>query len=73
MVRDRVLEALSARGFSKGEAEQMISRLESKGGAPGSVETLVKEIEKTEYVPEIDIRLPHRSRDDLPRRQNALT
>jgi len=59
MVRDRVLEALSARGFSKGEAEQMISRLESKGGAPGSVETLVKEIEKTEYVPEIDIRLPH--------------
>ena len=59
MVRDRVLEALSARGFSKGEAEQMIARLESKGGAPGSVETLVKEIEKTEYVPEIDIRLPH--------------
>ena len=59
MVRDRVLEALSARGFSKGESEQMISRLESKGGAPGSVETLVKEIEKTEYVPEIDIRLPH--------------
>lgn len=59
MVRERVLEALSARGFSKGEAEQMIARLESKGGAPGSVETLVKEIEKTEYVPEIDIRLPH--------------
>ena len=59
MVRERVLEALSARGFSKGEAEQMISRLESKGGALGSVETLVKEIEKTEYVPEIDIRLPH--------------
>jgi len=59
MVRDRVLEALSARGFSKGESEQMLSRLESKGGAPGSVETLVKEIEKTEYVPEIDIRLPH--------------
>ena len=66
MVRDRVLEALSARGFSKGEAEQMISRLEAKTGggvttteSKTTVETLVKEIEKTEYVPEIDIRLPH--------------
>ena len=49
MVRDRVLEALTARGFSVGEAEQMITRLESKGGA-SSVETLVKEIEKTEYI-----------------------
>ncbi len=26
MVRDRVLEALSARGFSKGESEQMVAR-----------------------------------------------
>src|SRR5574343_351859 len=58
MVRDRVLEALTARGFSAGEAEQMITRLESKGGA-SSVETLVKEIEKTEYVPELNVRLPN--------------
>ena len=58
MVRDRVLEALTARGFSAGEAEQMITRLESKGGA-SSVETLVKEIEKTEYIPELNIRLPN--------------
>lgn len=58
MVRDRVLEALTARGFSAGEAEQMITRLESKGGA-SNVETLVKEIEKTEYIPELNIRLPN--------------
>src|SRR5574343_648211 len=58
MVRDRVLEAFTARGFSAGEAEQMITRLESKGGA-SSVETLVKEIEKTEYVPELNVRLPN--------------
>lgn len=58
MVRDRVLEALTARGFSAGEAEQMITRLESKGGA-SNVEALVKEIEKTEYVPELNIRLPN--------------
>lgn len=58
MVRDRVLEALTARGFSAGEAEQMITRLESKGGA-SNIETLVKEIEKTEYIPELNIRLPN--------------
>ena len=66
MVRDRVLEALSARGFSKGESEQMVSRLEGKasGGSTTTdsrttVETLVKEIEKTEYIPELNIRLPN--------------
>jgi len=66
IVRDRVFEALSARGFSKGEAEQMIARLEAKSGggttmteSKTTVETLIKEIEKTEYIPEIDIRLPH--------------
>ena len=58
MVRDRVLEALTARGFSAGEAEQMLTQLESKGGA-SSVEALVKEIEKTEYIPELNIRLPN--------------
>ena len=66
MVRDRVLEALSARGFSKGESEQMVARLEGKasGGSTTTdsrttVETLVKEIEKTEYIPELNIRLPN--------------
>src|SRR5574343_598273 len=66
MVRDRVLEALSARGFSKGESEQMDARLEGKasGGSTTTdsrttVETLVKEIEKTEYIPELNIRLPN--------------
>jgi hypothetical protein len=66
MVRDRVLEALSARGFSKGESEQMVARLEGKasGGSTTTdskttVETLIREIEKTEYVAELDIRLPN--------------
>jgi hypothetical protein len=68
MVTDRVKEALSARGFSKGESEQMLARVieGNKGGTGGgtttiehTVEKIVKEIEKTEYIPELDIRLPN--------------
>jgi hypothetical protein len=68
MVTDRVKEALSARGFSKGEADQMLARVieGNKGGTGGgttriehTVEKIVKEIEKTEYIPELDIRLPN--------------
>jgi hypothetical protein len=64
MVTDRVKEALSARGFSKGESDQMLARIidgnkgEGKAGSTTRVETIIKEIERTEYVPELDIRLP---------------
>lgn len=59
LVREKVLEALAARGFSTGEAEQMVNRLSNKAADSKTVETMVKEIEKTEYVPELDIRLPN--------------
>lgn len=59
LVKNRVLEALRARGFAEGEAQQMIDRLMAKGGEGGTVEKLVKEIEKTELVQELNIRLPH--------------
>lgn len=59
MVKNRVLEALAARGFSKGEADQMVARLMAKEATGATVEKLVKEIEKTEYMPELDIRLPN--------------
>ena len=59
LVREKVLEALAARGFSQGEAEQMVNRLSNKAADSKTVETMVREIEKTEYVPELDIRLPN--------------
>ena len=59
MVRERVAEALKARGFSDGEAKQMIGRLMAKEASSSTVEKVMTEIRKTEYVPEIDIRLPN--------------
>lgn len=67
MVKNRVLEALKARGFSDGEAAQMIDRLMAKGGKSTSttetvtetVERVAKEVEKTVFEPELNIRLPH--------------
>lgn len=58
-VKNRTLEALKARGFSDGEANQMIDRLMAKGGESSTVETLIREVEKTEYIQELNIRLPH--------------
>jgi hypothetical protein len=59
MVKDRVMEALKARGFSDGEATQMISRLMAKEASSSTVEKVITDMKKTEYVPEIDIRLPN--------------
>lgn len=66
IIRNRILEALAARGFQPGEAEQMVARIENRmsGGsstteARTTVETTIREIERTELVPELNIRLPH--------------
>lgn len=59
LVKNRVMEALKARGFSEGETSQMVERLMAKGGEAGTVEKLIKEVEKTEHVQELNIRLPH--------------
>lgn len=59
LVKNRVMEALKARGFSEGETTQMVERLMAKGGEAGTVEKLIKEVEKTELVQELNIRLPH--------------
>lgn len=60
MVKDRVLEALAARGFAKGEADQMVARLMAKEGTSGAtVEKLMKEVEKTSFIQELNIRLPN--------------
>lgn len=59
LVKNRVIEALKARGFSEGETMQMVERLMSKGGEVGTVETVMKQVEKTELVQELNIRLPH--------------
>ena len=60
-VRDRVQEALLNRGFSEGEARQMLDRLSNgKGDGAKTVERIVKEIETTTFVPELDIRLPNK-------------
>lgn len=59
-VRARVEEALTSRGFSPGEADQMLARLsKASGDATTTVERLVKSIETTEFIPELDIRVPH--------------
>lgn len=57
---ERVKEALTARGFSDAEADTMIKRVMMGGAKEGTkiVESIVREIEKTEYVPEINIRVP---------------
>jgi hypothetical protein len=57
-MRARVEEALLARGFHQGEANQMIARLSAKGATAATVEKMITEIQTTEYVPSIDIRLP---------------
>lgn len=55
----RVKDALTARGFSDAEADIMINRLRSAGTKGGeSVDTLTKEVTNTEYVPELNVRLP---------------
>ena len=61
MVVQRVREALLARGFQPGEADQMILRVgEAEAGKIGAtVEKIIKETETTTYVPELDIRLPN--------------
>lgn len=67
MIKNRVFEALKARGFSDGEANQMIDRLMAKGATAGkttetiteTVERVAKEVEKTVFEPELNIRLPH--------------
>lgn len=66
MVKDRVLEALKARGFSEGEAQQMIDRLMTKGAKSTetiteTVERVAKEVEKTVFEPELNIRIPHKA------------
>jgi len=56
----RVHDALTARGFSENEADIMIKRVGMAEGKEGSttIERIVKEIEKTEYIPELDTRIP---------------
>lgn len=61
----RIREALLARGFATGEADQMIARLQSKEatstttGSTTVVEKLMKEVEKTSFIQELNIRLPN--------------
>lgn len=68
LVREKVLEALAARGFSAGEASQMVARLSKSTGETTTTTTkvikdVVREIEQTEYIPELDIRLPNKVAD----------
>jgi len=61
LMEEQLMEALTARGRSKSEAEQIVRRVvEAKTGQVGSVntETIIKELESTTYVPGLDIRLP---------------
>lgn len=63
LVREKVLEALTARGFSIGEATQMLSRVaksssETTTTTTRTIKDVVKEIEQTEYIQELNIRLP---------------
>lgn len=67
LVRGKVVEALTARGFSEGEANQMVDRLARKAGTTtegkrtetvnDTIESIVKEVETTEYVPELNARV----------------
>lgn len=71
-VKNRTLEALRARGFAEGEANQMVDRLMAKGGDSGAVETLIREVEKTAYVQELNIRLPHEAATIFRKMQTPL-
>ncbi len=57
--KKRVKDALTARGFSDNEAEIMMNRLAMSAGKDSAktVERVINTIEKTEYVPSIDIRV----------------
>lgn len=61
LVTARVKEALKARGFSTGETDQMVNRIAGggKGADHTTTETVIREIERTTYVPELNIRLPN--------------
>lgn len=65
LMEDQLMEALASRGRSKGEAEQIVRRVvEAKSGQAGvstttTTETIIKELESTTYVPEINVRLPN--------------
>lgn len=61
MMEAKLQEALTARGYHKGEADQIIARVVAakSGQAGATIEKVVKEIETTTYVPELDIRLPN--------------
>lgn len=61
MIVDRVREALLARGFQPGEADQMIRRVgEAEAGKVGATtEKVIKDIESTTYIPELNVRLPN--------------
>lgn len=61
LMEAKLQEALTARGYHKGEADQIIARVVSakSGQAGATIEKVVKEIETTTYVPELDIRLPN--------------
>lgn len=61
MMEAKLHEALAARGYHKGESDQIIARVVSakSGQAGATIEKVVKEIETTTYVPELDIRLPN--------------
>lgn len=74
IVVERVREALLARGFQPGEADQMMKRVgeveASKAGA--TIEKITKEIEETTYIPELDIRLPNDAATVLRSMQKPL-
>ena len=64
--KQRVMDALTSRGFTENESETMLRRLtagikpgESAGATSTTSKTLAKEVETTTYVPEINIRLPN--------------
>lgn len=61
MMEAKLNEALLARGYHQGEADQIVRRVvESKTGQAGTTtEKVIKEIESTTYIPEMDIRLPN--------------
>jgi len=61
MMEAKLKEALAARGYHEGEANQIIDRVvAAKSGTAGAtVEKIVKEIETTTYVPELNVRLPN--------------
>lgn len=57
MVVEKVKEALMTRGYHEGEAEQLINRVAAAKNGREAAQTIVKEVESTTYVPELDIRV----------------